>query len=109
MRKDLSYIVGVYLDNAIEECEKDKSSSIMIEIYAIDDEIFIIISNNINGLIDLNTIGKKGYTTKGKNHGNGLYLVNKIINNSNNISVETKIINNIFVQEIKIDTKEDAF
>ena len=109
MRKDLSYIVGVYLDNAIEECEKDKTSSIMIEIYAIDEEIFIIISNNINRLVDLNTIGKKGYTTKGKNRGNGLYLVNKIINNSNNISVETKIINNIFVQEIKINTKEDAF
>ena len=108
MRKDLSYIIGVYLDNAIEECEKDKKSNLMIEIYSIDNNISIIISNTISDSIELNKIGAKGYTTKGLNHGNGLYLVNKIINSSNNIEVKTRIINIVFVQEIKIDTKKDV-
>ena len=108
MRKDLSYIVGVYLDNAIEECEKNRKSNLMIEIYSIEEEICIIISNTISDSIDLNKLGTKGYTTKGYNHGNGLYLVKKIINNSTNIKINTKIINNIFVQEIKVDTKKDV-
>ena len=39
MRKDLSYIVGVYLDNAIEECEKNRKSNLMIEIYSKEEEL----------------------------------------------------------------------
>lgn len=105
-RKNLSYIIGVYLDNAIEECESEKENNISIEIYMIEEVINIIISNTLHNRINLNKLGEKGYTTKGKNHGNGLFLVNKLIKESLNISSNTKIINNFFVQEIKVDTKK---
>ena len=47
-------------------------------------------------------IDNKGYSTKGKNHGNGLYLAKKIIEKNSNIEVKTNIINNYFVKRIII-------
>lgn len=100
--KSLTYILGILCDNAIEECLKDKSSNISIEIYHIDKEINIVVSNTVIDKINLKRIGDKGYSTKGSNHGNGLYLVKKLLKNNDKISLSTKIINNYFVQELKI-------
>lgn len=105
-KKVLSYVIGVVLDNALEECENDCNSNIAIEIYKIDKNINIVISNTIINKINLNKIGLKGYTTKGKNHGNGLFLIKKLLNNHDTITMNNKIINNYFVQEIKILIEE---
>lgn len=108
-KRILSYLIGVFLDNAIEECEKKSMSNISIEIYKLSKDINIIISNTIHSNINLRRIGEKGYTTKGRNHGNGIYLVKKLLKENEKIKVNTKIINNYFVQEIKINTtKKDA-
>ncbi len=101
--KFVSYIVGVCSDNAIEEVMGDDDSNISIEIYDIKDEIDIIISNSIAKNIDLNKIGKRGYSTKGHGHGNGLFMINRMINNHPNITMNSKVINNYFIQEIKIN------
>lgn len=100
--KSLTYILGILCDNAIDECLKDKDSNLSIEIYYIGKEINIVISNTIVNKINLKRIGERGYSTKGINHGNGLYLVKKLLKNDDKISLSTKIINNYFVQELKI-------
>jgi two-component system sensor histidine kinase AgrC len=100
--KTLTYILGVFCDNALEESMKDKNSNISIEMYKIGGEIKIIVSNTIVGKINLNKIGEKGYSTKGNNRGNGLYLVKKLLKNDNKMSLSTKVINNYFVQELSI-------
>lgn len=100
--KSLTYILGILCDNAIDECIKNKNSNISIEIYNIGMDINIVISNTIIDKVNLNKMGQKGYTTKGDNRGNGLYLVKKLINNNEKIFLSTKLINNYFVQEIKI-------
>ena len=100
--KTLTYILGIVCDNAIEECIKNKESNILIEIYKLGKEINFIISNTIIDKINIGKLGEKGYSTKGRNHGNGLYLVNKLLKNNKYISLHTKVINNYFVQEIKI-------
>lgn len=102
--KTLTYILGIVCDNAIEECIKNKESNISIEIYKLGKEIKFIISNTIIDKINIGKIGEKGYSTKGKKHGNGLYLVNKLLKSNKYISLHTKVINNYFVQEIKIKT-----
>ena len=102
--KVLSYIIGIFCDNAIEECKDKKSSNISIEVYNIGKDIKIIISNTINNKVDLQKIGEKGYTTKGKNHGNGIFLIKKILREHDDINLKTKIINNYFIQEINITT-----
>ena len=54
-------------------------------------------------MIDLKKIGEKGYTTKGKNHGHGIFLVKNLLSGNDKITMNTKIINNYFVQEIRIN------
>ncbi len=100
--KMISYIIGVCSDNAIEECSKNKNSNISIEIYDLDDEISIIMSNTIFSKINFKKIGNKGYSTKGTGRGNGLFLINRMLKKYDNITMKVKVINNYYVQEIKI-------
>ena len=72
-------ILGVFLDNSIEAVKKLKTKNITIELYIVNKKLFIDITNNYNGKIDLSKIGRERVTTKGTNHGYGLLLVNKII------------------------------
>lgn len=100
---DICRIVGVILDNAIEETIKfnEKEREILISMY-VDDGFVIEISNHFVDSMDLGKIFDKGYTTKSKGHGYGLALLKKIVSENKNIINETKIINNLFVQIIKI-------
>ena len=108
--KILSKILGVIIDNAIDETKKTKIKNISIEIYSINSQVFFIVSNYINNnKILLSKIGEKGYTTKGKNHGKGLYLTKKLISRTEWISLETKIINKYYNQKIIIDLKKSTF
>jgi len=104
-KKILSYILGVFLDNAIEECNECLESNISIEIYLIDDYINIIVANTLTEKININKIGKKGYSTKGKNRGNGIFLIANLIKDNKDIKTNNKVINNYFIQEINIKIK----
>ena len=98
-------IVGVYLDNAIEAVKELDEKYITIEIY-LDDTLNIAITNNYEGNIDLDSIDKVGYSTKGGSHGYGLSLVKEIISNNKNISNSRRISDDEFTQEIKIKYKK---
>lgn len=100
-------LIGIYLDNAIEASKESKKKLIGIEIYALDDKINIVFSNSIkNESIDLEKLCRNGYTTKGKNHGRGLYLAKKLIQKTELVESETKIINKMYVQKIIINPKK---
>lgn len=100
--KILSRIIGIYLDNAIEAAAISKKKLVTIEIYTIKQELFVVISNSFVGNIDLEKINRKGVSTKGKGHGNGLYYANKLINKSKCLANENRIINNYFVQKLRM-------
>ena len=96
-------ILGVFMDNAIKAIKNQRRKEIIIELYVIDNELYIDITNNIKGSIDLSKIGHERYTTKGKEHGYGLLLVNKIINeNKKYLENENSINSNYFTQTLKI-------
>lgn len=103
MNYDICRIVGIILDNAIEETEKvnKKDKEILIYMY-IDDYFNIEISNHFVGNIEIDKIFNKGYTTKGNGHGYGLELLRKIVASNDNITNEIKIVNDLFVQIVKI-------
>lgn len=99
---DICRIIGVFLDNAIEETEKIKEKEIMISMYELNNDLVIEISNKFKNVPNLERLEEKGYSTKGKGHGYGLSLVSDIIKNNNKIINEKEITGNIFVQKLII-------
>lgn len=105
-KDNLYSIIGVYLDNAIQAAKESKEKEINIEIYKEKTEMVIIIANTYNGKIEIDKLDNYGYTTKGKNHGIGLHIVKNIINNETIFNSKTYLIDNYFVQEMRIDLKQ---
>ena len=58
-------ILGVFLDNAIEAVKDLKTKHIGIEIYLMDGDLCVDITNNYEGKLDIDKIGSSKYTTKG--------------------------------------------
>lgn len=98
----LCKIVGVFLDNAIEESRKIDDKCIMISLFVDDGELVIEVSNKFNGKIDMDRLDESGYTTKGDGHGYGLSLVKKILSETNVFENERSIKRNVFKQVIRI-------
>lgn len=101
----LCKIIGVFLDNAIEESRNIDDKRIMISLYVDDDNLIVDISNKFNGKIELDRLDEEGYTTKSDGHGYGLSLVKKILSESNNFQNERCIRKDIFKQTIKVKIK----
>lgn len=95
-------IIGVYLDNALEEVSKYEEKLINIEFYAEKKTLCIAISNNFEGEIDFEKMDNPGYTTKENGHGYGLSLAREIIESNDKLSSEREIKDNIFKQILKI-------
>ncbi len=104
VNQELCKIVGVFLDNAIEEVESLNEKHINIIYSSLGDYMIIKISNNyINSSFD--KIGEKGYTTKGRGHGYGLKLVDEIVKHNSLFIHNMEINGNVFSQIIKLKIK----
>ena len=96
-------ILGVFLDNAIDAVRKIRKKEVNIELYVVDNSLYIDITNNFNGNIELSKIGHEKNTTKGENHGYGLLLVNRIIaENFKHLENEKSVNGNQFTQSLII-------
>ena len=67
-----------------------------------EDKTIIDISNTFNNKVDMNKIKNKKYSTKGKNRGYGLYIMNRLLKDNENISVDQSIKNKFFISKIII-------
>lgn len=101
----LCKIIGVFLDNAIEESRKVNDKCIMISLYIDEDDLIIDVSNRFNSNIDISRLDDEGYTTKGNGHGYGLSLVKKIVSESDIFENERIVRKDIFKQVIKVKIK----
>ena len=101
----LCKIIGVFLDNAIEESRCIDDKRIMISLYVDDGSLVVDISNKFNGNIEIDKLDEERYTTKSDGHGYGLSLVKKILSESNNFQNERSIRKDIFKQTIKVKIK----
>lgn len=88
------------LDNAIESCLKSKEKALVINIFDDEVNIYVEVENTFASDIDLDLLGTKSYSTKGKRRGLGLFSMFR----NNEAKVTVKIINNLFVN--KITTKK---
>lgn len=96
-------ILGVFLDNAIEAVKELNKKEISIEMYTIDNQLCIDITNNFKGTLDLDKITNIKYTTKGDGHGYGLTLVNRLLEEEETkLENEKSIHRDTFTQTLKI-------
>lgn len=106
---DLTRIIGVLLDNAIEASNKCDKKIIYITIRKdnkANRQLFIVENTYSNKTVNTDRIFEKGYTSKvesdGKNHGLGLWEVREIIKKNNNLNLFTSKSNRLFKQQLEI-------
>ena len=104
MYKNITKILGVLFDNAIDASKKSKDKKIIINVVKKTNLVTFSIYNTYKGKIDINELGN-GFTTKGKGHGYGLRLVKDIIESSNIFKLENLIENEYYVTKLTIKTK----
>jgi len=98
---ELCEIVGIFLDNAIEEaCKAVKS--VAIKMQNGNSYIEISISNSCESKPDLQMLAKEGYSTKGDGRGMGLAITKRIIEKNRNVLHMTSYEDNVFTQTIEI-------
>lgn len=102
INNELSQLLGIYFDNAIEAAAECSKKTISFEIYKIHNDLIFVIMNSYNNKINLNNINKKHFSTKGVGRGKGLYFAKKIIKHSTCFTEEHQLCNNYYIQKLII-------
>ena len=98
--RQLCIVLGIYLDNALEAAATSKKKTVTLEVYKSNNNLTFTISNSYKHIIPIKDMQKKGFTTKGKNHGKGLYFVSKVLNKEKWIDTSQIFLNQYFIQKI---------
>lgn len=101
---DICRIIGIFLDNAIQENENIKSSYINISLFKKQKNTAIIIENSCSKEVNISDIMNN--SIKSDNRGRGLNIVKSIINKYSNVVNNTYIKDNKFIQEIWIEEED---
>ena len=100
-----SRILGVLLDNAIEEAEKCDEKIIKVSFRRENKNhraVILIQNTYTNKNVDIEEIFKKGFSGKQNHSGIGLWEVRKYVKNSKNLDLFTSKNNEFFNQELTI-------
>lgn len=104
--RDFTKLIGVFLDNAIDAALKSEEKEIEVELKDKDDYLLLTISNTYDKNIDINKVGKSGFTTKGVGHGFGLSIVKDIARTNSEIETFSSKENDKFIQTAMIYYKK---
>ncbi|MDK9844270.1 MULTISPECIES: quorum-sensing sensor histidine kinase AgrC [Staphylococcus] len=102
---NLSRVIGILLDNAIEASEKIVDDP-LIRIAFIkneDDSVMFIVMNKCDtDMPRVHTLFQENFSTKGKNRGLGLSTLKELTDTTSNVLLDTTIDNNYFIQKVEI-------
>ena len=104
--RDLTKLLGVFLDNAIDAALKSEEKEIEVELKDKDDCLLLTISNTYYKNTDINKVGKSGFTTKGVGHGFGLSIVKDIAKTNSEIETFSSKESDKFIQTAMIYFKK---
>ncbi len=96
-------ILGEYFDNAIYASLESSLKELNFMVYIEKKKLIFLISNTYKGNIDLSLIEKNGYTTKGIEHGYGLYDIGKRLTNNKKISYSYELLDNYFIVKLIVN------
>lgn len=103
--KVLCRLIGIYFDNAIEAARETRKKKVLVEVYEIKDHVTFVFSNTFKKPKNFDDRNKKGVSSKGAGHGNGLYFASKLISENPWLSQRQEIIDKYYIQEITINKK----
>lgn len=99
----LCKILGIIIDNAIEASEKTKHKLLIIDAHNEKDGVVVEVTNSCKEKdIDISSLYKKGYSSKGHNRGFGLHIARMLLKNSKHLKMEQECVNNLFITKIII-------
>ena len=104
--RDFTKLLGVFLDNAIDATLKSEEKEIEVELKDKDDYLLLTISNTYDKNIDINKVGKSGFTTKGVGHGFGLSIVKDIAKTNSEIETFSSKEDDKFIQTAMVYYKK---
>lgn len=99
----LCRIIGILLDNAIEECENIKNSDLSFGVIQHNNSIDFIVKNSCREDIEpIYILNSKGFSTKGENRGLGLFILEELIQENEDMFLDTIVENKTFTQILTI-------
>lgn len=93
--------ISVTLDNAIEAAEQSEEKILYLEFTEDDNKLMLKIINSFSGMIDIDELGKKNYTSKKTGNGLGLFSILKY----KPIKLNSSIKDNKFICVIRVNKK----
>lgn len=103
---ELNRVVQIILNNAVEAAHESDKKMVRVAIFRQDEEVVLIVKNSVkDGNINLRDIYKNSFSTKGENRGIGLYTVGEIVENHEEISIDTRVEENVFEQIVHLQYK----
>jgi two-component system sensor histidine kinase AgrC len=100
---DLVRMLGIMFDNAIEELLFLHDGRLDVACYPEGDDVTFVISNTCRAdIAELSVLKKRGFSTKGKDRGIGLSILSELAGKSDNVALQTIIVDNTFIQKLRI-------
>lgn len=100
---DLSRVIGIIIDNAIEASESLEDALIRIAFIKNEDSVLFIVMNKCSDTTPkIHELFQENFSTKGKNRGLGLSNLKEIIDATPNTLLDTTIDNGYFIQKVEI-------
>ncbi len=103
--KNITKILGVILDNAIEASREALKKSIIINVSKENNKVVFNITNTYKGKINIAKLGS-GYSTKGSGRGFGLSLVDDILNKNECLSLKQELVDDFYSTKLYIIFKK---
>lgn len=104
---DLSRIIGIILDNAIEASEKIDEPLIRVALMKDDNVVtFIVMNKCADDIPRIHELFQENFSTKGENRGLGLTTLKEITDSTDNTLLDTVIENGFFIQKVEIINNE---
>lgn len=103
---DLTRILGILLDNAIEETAKISKGMVEVQIAGDGETISYTIKNPITEQTKRSGV-HPGQTTKGAGHGRGLLIVRQILEQYDHAVLNACIQTNKYIQSLNIDVRHN--
>ena len=100
---DLSRIIGIIIDNAIEASEELEDALIRIAFINVETSVMLIVMNKCKeDMPKIHELFQDSFSTKGDNRGLGLTTLKDITDTTENVLLDTTIENGYFVQKVEI-------